>query len=556
MRPEPGAIRSVVSCACLLAVVAGGCNALIGLEVGDLAPSQSGAGAASSGGPGTGGSGEGGAGEGGAGGSGSSGGGGNGGSDSGGGGNGGGDSGGGGNGGSGGGGPTCSDAEGSIVEPSASWGQTIGFDVGDLAASDGALTAVVTDVLDSGAFRFSVGKWSSAGENDSRYGLSANDIWGLHLATGGGTTYVAGEAAGSTTLPGGLLDGCRVGPALVATNTTTSFLAALDANGRCGWAFSLDAQHGTTARAMAASSEAVVFAVDVTDAGRSFGPCELKSVPAESALLAALYPTDGACKWQHRLGPRAAVAVKALPVNPRAGGNVVTVVGDYESLDGAVTFGGDTPFAAEQRDVFVARYAAISGALVDVTPLNLAGDQLVSQHGAALLPGGDVVIAGSYRGSVDFGDGCPALPDAGDTENFFVARVSRKGAVWSRGFGDDKESQVAAGVAVDAAGAIYVTGEFTGTLALGSTGSLTTSQKRAGFLMRLDAQGNLISAAKVEGAGAVALRVVAVDGALGGPVYVAGAMTGTLTLDGLNGPLGSESDPESRGFIARLSGAR
>ncbi|WP_437323679.1 hypothetical protein [Sorangium sp. So ce381] len=555
MRPEPRAIRSVVSCACLLAAAAGGCNALIGLEVGELAPSESSADAASassSGGPGTGGSGAGGTGAGDAGTGGAGG-------DSGGGGSGGGGSsgdGGGGGGGSGGGGPLCSDAEGTLVEPSASWGETLGFDVGDLAASDGALTAVVTEVLDSGAFRFSVAKWTSGGTNDSRYGLSANDVWGLHLAAGGGATYVAGEAAGATNLPGGLLDACRVGPPLVATSYTTSFVAALDANGRCGWAWSLDAQHNTTARAMAASSEAVVFAVDVSDAGRSFGPCELKSVPAESALLAALYPADGACKWQHRLGPRAAVTVKALPVNPKASGNLVTVVGDYESLDGAVTFGGDTPFAAEQRDVFVARYAAISGALVDVITLSLEGDQQVAQHGAALLPGGDVVIAGSYRGVVDFGGGCPALPDAGDTESFFVARVSRKGVVWSRGFGDGKESQVAAGVAVDGAGAIYVTGEFTGEIPLGSAGSLTTSQKRAGFLMRLDAQGNLISAAKVEGAGTVALRVVAVDGALGGPVYVAGTVTGALHLDGLDAPLGSESDSESRGFIARLSGAR
>ncbi|WP_437586370.1 hypothetical protein [Sorangium sp. So ce1000] len=542
-----------MSCASLLAAAAGGCNAIIGLEVGELDRSQSGAGAASassSGGPGTGGSGAGDAGGGGAG-AGDAGGG-----DSGGGGSGGGNDGGGGGGGSGGAAPMCSDAEGSLVEPSASWGATLGFDVGDLVASDGALTAVVTDVLDSGAYRFTVARWTDGGANDSRYGLSANGVWGLHLATNGDTTYVAGEAEGATNLPGGLLDACRVGPPLVATNTTTSFVAALDANGKCGWAWSLDAQHNTTARALAASSEAVVFAVDVTDAGRSFGPCELKSVPAESALLAALYPTDGACKWQHRLGPRAAVTVKALPVNPRAGGSVVTVVGDYESLDGAVTFGGDTPFAAEQRDVFVARYAAISGALVDVTTLNLAGDQQVAQHGAALLPGGDVVIAGSYRGAVDFNDGCAALPDAGDTENFFVARVSRKGVVWSRGFGDDKESQVAAGVAVDGAGAIYVTGEFTGTLALGSAGILTTSQKRAGFLMRLDAQGNLISAAKVEGAGTVALRVVATDGALGGPVYVAGAVTGALRLDGLGTPLGNEGDRESHGFIARLSGAR
>ncbi|XYH98350.1 hypothetical protein ACMHYB_00860 [Sorangium sp. So ce1128] len=96
------------------------------------------------------------------------------------------------------------------------------------------------------------------------------------------------------------------------------------------------------------------------------------------------------------------------------------------------------------RGVRIARYVSSDGALQDVLTLNLDGDQQVAQHGAALLPGGDIVIAGSYRGGIDFRDGCPALPDAGESENFFIARVSNKGVVWSRGFGDATESQIAA----------------------------------------------------------------------------------------------------------------
>ncbi|XXX73429.1 hypothetical protein WMF30_37890 [Sorangium sp. So ce134] len=549
-------IRSAVSCAGLLAAVAGGCNAIIGLEVGQLDPSQAGAGAASgatssAGGSGMGGSGAGGSGAGGA----DSGGGGSGagGADSGGGGSG---EGGAGGGGSGGGAPMCNEALGAIIEPSAEWGETIGFDVGDLAASRGALTAVVTDVLEDSRYHFAVAKWSSGGARDSRFGLSANDVWGLHLAAGKDLTYVAGESEGTVNLPTGTLGACRVGPPLLDTALTTSFVAALGPEGKCGWVWSVDAGHGTTARGLAATSEALVFAVDVTDAGRSFGPCALRDIPQESALLAALYPADGACRWQRRLGPRAAVTVKAIAADTRPGSRFVTVVGDYDSLSGEVSFGGATPFASERRDVFIARYVSTDGALQDVTTLNLDGDQQVAQHGAAVLPGGDVVIAGTYRGLIRFEERCPPLPDAGETENFFIARVSDDGVVWSRGFGDATESQVAAGVAVDQAGSIYVTGEFSGTLPLGSAGTLTTAQKRAGFLMRLDARGNLVSAARFEGDGTVAVRVVAANGASDDPLYVAGAVTGTLELPGLDKPLGSDSDPESHGFIARLSGVR
>ncbi|XYH94203.1 hypothetical protein ACMHYB_41155 [Sorangium sp. So ce1128] len=544
-----------MSCAGLFAAVTGGCNALIGLEIGELDPSQAGAGAApasgatsSSGGVGAGGSGAGGAGAAsasgaggaGAGGSGAEGGGGSGG------------------GGSGGGGPRCSQAGGAIVAPSGDWGETVGVDVGDLASLDGAVAAVFTDTLYDGRYRFSVAKWSDGGTRNSGYGLSANNVWGSHLAVGKGFTYVAGEAQGAVDLPGGVL-ACRVGPPLLGTGNTIGFVAALDANGRCAWAWGLDSDHGITARDLAATSEAVILAVDFDSTGKStsFGPCKLDDLPTNSTLVAAVYPDDGACKWKHSLGQRESVTVKALAAEASAESRLVAVVGDYDARSGAVAFGGATSFTSQGRDVFVARYVSTDGAMQEVTALSAAGDQYVPTHGAALLPGGDVVLAGMYRETLGFADGCPELPGAGDTENFFIARVSESGVVWSRGFGDATADQTATGVAVDEAGTIYVAGHFEGEIALGSAGTLTTD-RRAGFLMRLDSRGNLVSAAKFEGNGAVALRVVAAGRAPDAPLYVAGEVTGTLDL-GLDKPLGSDGgdgDTGSHGFIVRLSDVR
>lgn len=249
------------------------------------------------------------------------------------------------------------------------------------------------------------------------------------------------------------------------------------------------------------------------------------------------------------------MAVKALAADARSASRLVAVVGDYDTRSGGVTFGGETELPAQGRDVFVARYVASDGARQQVTTLNAAGDQHVPPHGAALLPGGDVVIAGTYRGTLDLGGGCSDMPDAGETDNLFIARVSEAGVVWSRGFGDTTADQTAAGVAVDAAGSIYVTGQFGGEIAIGSAGSLATDRKGAGFLMKLDPRGNLVSATKLEGDGAVALRVVETGRAPGAPLYVAGTVTGTLDL-GLPTPLGSDADRAQHGFIARLSGVR
>ncbi|WP_437752686.1 hypothetical protein [Sorangium sp. So ce1389] len=552
-----------MSCAGLFAAAAGGCNAIIGLEVGELDPSQAGAGAgaasvsgatSSSSGDGAGGAGAGGAGAASTSGSGGAGAGGSGAGGEG--------AGGDGGGGSGGGGPLCSEAGGAIITPSGAWGETVGFDVGDLASLDDAVAAVFTDTLDDGRYRFSVAKWSEGGARNSGYGLSANDVWGSHLAAGKDFTYVAGEAQGAVDLPGGVL-GCRVGPPLLGTSNTLGFVAALDTSGRCAWAWGLDSDHGITARDLAATSEAVIFAVDFDSTGKSttFGPCKLDDLPTNSTLVAAVYPEDGACKWKHTLGPRESVTVKALAADSRPGSRLTAVVGDYDARSGEVSFGGATPFASQGRDIFVARFVSSDGAMQEVTTLTAKGDQYVPTHGAALLPGGDVVIAGMYRETLGFGDACPRLPDAGDTENFFIARVSESGVVWSRGFGDATADQTATAVAVDDAGSIYVTGHFEGAIALGSAGTLM-AERRAGFLMRLDSRGNLVSAARFQGNGAVALRGVAAGRAPGAPLYVAGEVTGTLDL-GLDEPLGSggdddsdDGDPGSRGFIVRLSGVR
>ncbi|WP_437807715.1 hypothetical protein [Sorangium sp. So ce1078] len=505
-----------VFCAGLFAAGAGGCNALIGLEVGETDPGEIEDGASSSS---AGGSSAVSAGAGGGGGA-----------------------------GSGGGELACNDARpGAIAAPSGLWGDTMGVDVGDIAALDDAVTAVINETAS-----FTVARWSSTGVRQSDYGLSAPGVWGTHLAIGAGVAVVAGEATRSVDLADAR---CRVGPHGGASTTRPSFVAALDAAGRCAWAWSIDSDGGTAARGLAATSDAVVFAVESVDNGRSFGPCDLKrTVTEESALVVALDPARGACKWSRNLGTRAGVTVRALAAGATSGVGSVAVVGDYDSARGSVAF-GDTPRAAEGRGIFVARYASRDGAPQKVTMLRLQGDQRVAPHGAAELPGGDVAIAGSYTGALDFEDTCPAMPDAGGTDNVFVARVSEHGAVWSRGFGDAATVQTAAGVAVDDAGSIHVTGLFTGEIDLGAAGKLAVpSGRQAGFLIRLDGAGHVVSASTLEGDGTADLRIVAAGGALSEPLYVAGNLTGTLEL-GLDERLGSQADAEPRGFIARLSGA-
>ncbi|WP_437332478.1 hypothetical protein [Sorangium sp. So ce394] len=504
--------------AALFASGASGCNALIGLEVGEADPAEIDDAASSSS---AGGSSAVGAGAGGSGGA-----------------------------GSGGGELACNGArEGAVAAPSGLWGDTIGVDVADIAAQDDAVTAVVNE-----ADAFTVARWSSAGVRQGEVSLSAPGVWGTHLAVGTGATFVAGESTQSVDLADAR---CRVGPRGGAAAARSSFVAALDAAGRCAWAWSLDSDGGTAARGLAATSDAVVFAVDSVDKAKSSGPCDLKrTIAEESVLIAAFDPARGACKWSRTLGARSGVTVRALVAGATAGPGSVAVVGEYDTARGAVAFGEATPRALDGRGIFVARYASSDGAPQRVTTLRLAGDQRIAPHGAAQLPDGDVVIAGSYTGAIDFEDTCPGMPEAGGTDNVFVARVSEGGVMWSRGFGDAAAIQAAAAVTVDAAGAIYVAGLFAGEIDLGDAGVLAASPgTRAGFLIQLDGAGGVISASTLDGAGSADVRAVAAGGAPGGPLYVGGNVAGLLGL-GLDEPLGSQADAEPRGFVARLAGAR
>ncbi|XYH94204.1 hypothetical protein ACMHYB_41160 [Sorangium sp. So ce1128] len=517
-----------VCCAGLFAAAAGGCNDLIGLEVGRADPIEADAGASSSsGGSSASGSSSGGSS------SVSSG------------------AGGGSGGGGGDGNPVCDEAEAAaLVEPSGLWGDTLGAGVGDMAALDGGVMALVNETASlTATSSFTVARWSASGERQSDLPASASGVRGTHLAVTPGVTFVAGESTASVGLSG---EQCQIGPQ-GGVGHRLSFVAALNAAGQCTWAWSVDFDGGTTPRGLAATSDAVVLAVESAGKGRSYGPCVIRRTVAEKAsLIAALDPESGACKWDINLGDPAAVSVSALAASATAGS--LAVVGSYNAANGAVVVGEDPSRTTEGRGIFVARYALDDGAPQQVTTLRIEGDQRVEPRAVARLPDGDLVIVGNYAGPLDLGDACPRVPDAGNTDNVFVARVSEYGAVWSRGFGDASTAQRASGVTVDGAGAIHVTGLFSGELDMGSAMKLAApAGKQAGFLMKLDATGNLVSASKLEGDTAD-LRVVAAVGSAGGPLYVAGNVTGALDLH-LDDVLGGDEDAGPRGFVSRLADA-
>lgn len=146
---------------------------------------------------------------------------------------------------------------------------------------------------------------------------------------------------------------------------------------------------------------------------------------------------------------------------------------------------------------------------------------------------GDILVTGYFAGSVDFGGG-PLTTPSYSAPDIFLAKFDAAGAhMWSKRFGDSG-TQRAFSVAVDAAGNVFITGDFFGSVDFGG-GPLSGAGAGDIFLAKFDADGNHIWSKRFGDAGIQNGTSVAADDA--GNVLVTGNFQGTVDLGG--GPLTS-----------------
>lgn len=169
----------------------------------------------------------------------------------------------------------------------------------------------------------------------------------------------------------------------------------------------------------------------------------------------------------------------------------------------------------------------------------------------AVTPDGQVLVAGTYTGAVDFGTG--ALPEATVGQKLFLAKFAADGQpLWSRGFsvrrGTGPGTLGFIELAADARGGALLTGSFNGFLDLGGVTLVSgpdtgapVDRQMALFLARYDTEGtHLWSRAVAHGDGAptegTALAVAPGDTVLVGGRVGAGSDLGdgtAVSQDGL-----------------------
>lgn len=293
-----------------------------------------------------------------------------------------------------------------------------------------------------------------------------------------GSVYVVGSFRQNLTI-GGLTDASGV-------DDSWSYVAKLDSSGVPLWirhfassgdpllypwneAFSVTVAPNGTVYLVGSFSETF-------DAGPGPDYPLLFSAGDNDGFVAALDPADGAWLWlAHVTGVDRQVPTS---VATDSMGNVYVAgffVGPTEML-GSNSFGSSQQVAPTDNQIFLTKLSP-TGIHAWTKSLGDAGSQLAfsegSIHRIATTPADEIVMAGGFRGVVDFGGG--PITSAGDADQYLAKFAADGTHVYSASFGDLAAGQSAYAVAVNpVTGEVAVAGLNDGTLDYG-TGPLTTS---------------------------------------------------------------------------------
>jgi hypothetical protein len=193
------------------------------------------------------------------------------------------------------------------------------------------------------------------------------------------------------------------------------------------------------------------------------------------------------------------------------------------SFSGSVDFGGGPLTSAGGRDIFLAKFDT-AGSHLWSKRFGDASDQ----HGysVAVDGAGNALLTGYFYGSVDFGGG--ALLSAVFSDIFLAKFDPAGNHLWSKRFGD-ADFQIGLGVAADGSGNVLLTGWFDGSVDFGGT-PMSASGAADIFLAKFNSAGNHLWSQHFSGAGELKVSSLALDGA--GNVLLTGELTSSVDFGG------------------------
>ncbi len=416
------------------------------------------------------------------------------------------------------------DCDGMPLACSGAYAWQLGF--GDAGAQVGGGVAawneggVITGTF-AGTVNFGGGALVSAGGNDvfvASYDYLGAHIWskrfgdgvaqtGNDLAIDGlGNVFVIGDFAGTIDPGGG---------ALVSEGGNDMFLVKYAADGTFLWQKAFGATGGQSVIGVATDAEGRVAITGSFTGSVGFGGNLLMSAGANDMFVAVL-DADGNHLWSKRFGDAAAQVGKAIAMGPA--GEVV-VIGDNA---GTVDFGGGALATAGGTDIVVASFDK-DGTFLWASQYGNTAAQLA--NGVAIDDVGNVVIAVSFAGSLNFGGG--NLTSAGGSDVGLAKLTTGGMLLWGKRIGAGGADN-ARGVTIDPFGAIVLAGDFSNTVDFGGGGLMSAGGTDV-FVAKYDPQGTHLWSKKAGNTAAQLTTGVASDAS---GVLVTGTFAGAMDFGG------------------------
>lgn len=326
---------------------------------------------------------------------------------------------------------------------------------------------------------------------------------------------------------------------LTADGSEATFVASYDAAGALRYAFDVQRNSGSPLFGIAVDDDGNVYITgSFLGAGVDFDPGsqEMLLNSADGRIYVASYGPTGSLRFAFNVGggrPNFLEGGSGIVLDPAGNVYVTGVFNDDDDLD--PSGGGDVLEVSGNTDAFVAGYTS-DGGFRFAFPIGGTGGDV--GYGIAADASG-CYVTGSYQGSADFDPGPEDHTFTSEGgEDLYVASYDATGGYrfafatgsMSSGIGDR-----GTGIAVDAAGNVFVTGFFGGTNSTidfepGPGQTILNSETNADlFLASYTPTGGLRFAFDLGNSSGVQSRAVTIDD-MGG-VHITGVFSGAMDFD-------------------------
>jgi uncharacterized delta-60 repeat protein/gliding motility-associated-like protein len=282
------------------------------------------------------------------------------------------------------------------------------------------------------------------------------------------------------------------------------------------------------------------------------GPGVVSFTASDSDLFIVKLNSSGDFVWGHAFGGTS-LPDAGLSISVDASGNVYTT-GIFGSTFGSVDFDPDpvaTQFRSGQIFILKLKSDGTFDWVATVHGTNGNARSVIDASGNVFVGGHFTSTAAGI--DFDHGAGTATIVSAGGTDAFAMKLNADGTFAWAKSFGGSGADRVE-GIALDPSGNVLVTGSYAGTVdfdpGTGTVSGTATGSSEA-YLWKLDGSGAYLDVKRIVGSGVETGRDITVDAA--GNVFIAGTFSGTADFDPGTGTSNLTANGSSTIFACKLN---